>query len=106
MKKTVKCSGCGKEHEIEHTVKMFTGIIDGFPKEDITFKPVVGVDERILALCDSFRSVHPYLATTLLLGEKQWDELRMIATGELVSGGIFYDMRTYKVDVLDHLEVR
>jgi hypothetical protein len=105
MKKTVKCSGCGKEHEIEHTVKMFTGIIDGFPKEDITFKPVVVIGERISALRDSFNSVHLTPAATLLLGEKQWDELKA-STVDLHSGSLINDMVAYKVDVLDHLEVR
>jgi hypothetical protein len=101
MKRTVKCSGCGKEHEIEV-------VQDAFDRRDhfhITFNPVEGIEERVIALCDSFRSVHPYRATTLLLGGKQWGELSFYAPG-LHSGSLIMGMTAYKVDVLDHMEVR
>jgi hypothetical protein len=49
MKKTVKCSGCGKEHEIEHTIVYFGDITGHHSNEDITFKAVESIRDRLFA---------------------------------------------------------
>jgi hypothetical protein len=69
MKKTVKCSGCGKEHEI---------VVDalGWHIKDVTFKPVESIRDKILReygkVCNEGR--YP---DTLYIGKKEEKSLRV-----------------------------
>jgi hypothetical protein len=69
MKKTVKCSGCGKEHEIITLPHLHTGV-------SVDFKPVESARERLCA--DAARwyetiSCEGRLPHKLYLGKQEMD---------------------------------
>jgi hypothetical protein len=101
MKKTVKCSGCGKEHEIITLPHLHTGV-------SVDFKPVETISGRIKALCTSFDSVHMNTATTLLLGSATALELaeHMDWNYDTMKSSPFLGLRIFVLAESDHLEVR